>query len=84
MASLFKLRKSEPGMARPFRAPLYPLFPAFALIAAVVCLVTMAYYNQLVAGLFVGIVVLGFVYFSLTKGARKEWVKSTVETGAGA
>ena len=68
MASLFKLRKSEPGMARPFRAPLYPLFPAFALIAAVVCLVTMAYYNQLVAGLFVGIVVLGFVYFSLTKG----------------
>jgi ethanolamine permease len=86
MASLFKLRKTEPGMVRPFRAPLYPVFPAFALLAAVVCLVTMAYYNPLVAGLFVGIVVLGFVYFLLTKGARKEWAPAVdvVESGASA
>jgi ethanolamine permease len=27
MASLFKLRRSEPQLARPFRAPAYPLFP---------------------------------------------------------
>ena len=33
MASLFKLRRSEPRLARPFRAPVYPLFPAFALVA---------------------------------------------------
>ena len=31
MASLFKLRRSEPQLARPFRAPAYPWFPAFAL-----------------------------------------------------
>ena len=27
MASLFKLRRSEPRLARPFAAPVYPLFP---------------------------------------------------------
>jgi ethanolamine permease len=30
MAALFKLRRSEPKLIRPFRAPLYPLAPAFA------------------------------------------------------
>ncbi|MEK8032852.1 ethanolamine permease [Ideonella sp. DXS29W] len=66
MASLFKLRRSEPDMVRPFRAPLYPWFPAFALLAAVVCLLTMVYYNPLVAGLFFGLGVLGYVTFRLT------------------
>jgi ethanolamine permease len=27
MASLFKLGRSEPRLARPFAAPVYPLFP---------------------------------------------------------
>ncbi|MCL7653637.1 ethanolamine permease, partial [Klebsiella pneumoniae] len=35
MAALFKLRRSEPKLIRPFRAPLYPLAPAFALGMAV-------------------------------------------------
>ena len=65
MASLFKLRRSEPGMVRPFHAPLYPWFPAFALAAAVVCLLTMVYYNPLVGGLFVGLGVLGYGCFRL-------------------
>ncbi|MBT0569820.1 ethanolamine permease [Curvibacter sp. CHRR-16] len=72
MLSLFKLRKSEPGMVRPFTAPLYPFFPAFALAAALVCLLTMAYYNAIVAGLFVGILVLGYAYFVLTKHQRQD------------
>ncbi len=37
MAALFKLRRSEPKLIRPFRAPLYPLAPAFALGMAVLC-----------------------------------------------
>lgn len=72
MASLFKLRTVEPDLARPFRAPLYPYFPAFALLAAVVCLVTMVYYNLLIAGLFVALGALGYVYFIATRGRRLE------------
>jgi len=72
MASLFKLRLTEPRLERPFSAPLFPIFPAFALLAAVICLVTMAYFNPLVAGLFVGLMAIGFVYFMTTAGRRGE------------
>lgn len=72
MASLFKLRRSEPNLARPFTAPVFPLFPAFALVAAVVCLVTMAYFNLIVAGLFVGLGVVGYLYFLTTASRRGE------------
>lgn len=71
MASLFKLRRSEPGLARPFRAPLFPWFPGFALAAALVCLVTMAYYNPLIALLFVVLGALGYAYFLTTRRRRE-------------
>ena len=72
MASLFKLRTTEPKLARPFSAPAFPIFPAFALAAAVVCLLTMAYYNPIVAGLFVGLMVIGYIYFLTTATRRGE------------
>jgi ethanolamine permease len=70
MASLFRLRLTEPRMERPFRAPVFPLFPAFALGAAVVCLLTMVYYNPLVAAAFAGLMGLGYFYFLTTAGRR--------------
>jgi ethanolamine permease len=72
MASLFKLRRSEPRLARPFAAPLYPWFPAFALLAAVVCLATMAVFNALVAALFVVLGLLGYGYYLTTATRRGE------------
>ena len=71
MLSLFKLRRTEPNMVRPFRAPFYPILPAFALLGACVCMVTMIYFNPLVFGLFVGFLAVGLVYFLLTKGQRQ-------------
>lgn len=76
MASLFKLRRSEPEMARPFRAPLFPWFPGFALVAALVCLGTMTFFNPLIAALFVGLGVLGYGYFVAT-GKRRAPVPAT-------
>jgi ethanolamine permease len=72
MASLFKLRVTEPHLNRPFSAPVFPLFPAFALGAAVICLLTMIYFNPLMAGLFVGLLVVGYVYFLTTASRRGE------------
>ena len=74
MASLFKLRISEPRLERPFSAPMFPLFPAFALGAAVICLLTMVYFNRLVAGLFVGLMAIGYAYFLTTANRRGEAV----------
>jgi ethanolamine permease len=43
MAALFRLRKREPALPRPFRAPLYPVLPAVSLSVAVVCLLAVAW-----------------------------------------
>lgn len=72
MLSLFKLRRLEPHMARPFRAPFYPLFPAIALTGALICLVTMIYYNLLIFGVFVGFLAAGYGFFLATKGNRQQ------------
>ncbi|MDB6061161.1 MAG: ethanolamine permease [Verrucomicrobiaceae bacterium] len=71
MAALFKLRRTEPFMDRPFRAPMYPIFPAFALAGACVCLVTMVYYNPLIAAIFAGVLIVGYAYFTTTRTRRE-------------
>ncbi|ACL62604.1 ethanolamine permease [Methylobacterium nodulans] len=48
MAALFRLRRTEPNLARPYRAPLYPYAPAFALILATVCFLALVVYNPLI------------------------------------
>ena len=63
MLALFKLRRAEPAMARPFRAPCYPFFPAIALVGAVVCMATMIYYNGLIFCVFLVLLLLGYGYF---------------------
>jgi ethanolamine permease len=72
MLSLFKLRRDEPSMARPFHAPMFPWFPGFALAGALVCMVTMIYYNTLIFGVFVGFLAVGYGYFMLTGGQRQQ------------
>ncbi|MBW8683210.1 ethanolamine permease [Chitinophaga rhizophila] len=64
MISLFILRRKEPGLDRPFRAPYYPWFPGIALVLSIVSLIAIIYYNLLLAGLFfsgMGIALLIFV-----------------------
>jgi len=70
MASLFRLRASEPALERPFRAPGYPVVPAVALGLALVCLVAMAWFNPVIGSLFVALMAGGYVYFQLTAHQR--------------
>ncbi|MDP2071717.1 ethanolamine permease [Methylotenera sp.] len=70
MMSLFALRKKEPDLERPFAAVAYPLFPTIALVMALICLVTMIYFNQQITLVFFGLMALGYVYFSLTQHHR--------------
>ncbi|AMO94753.1 ethanolamine permease [Collimonas fungivorans] len=70
MLSLFRLRRSAPDMARPFRAPFYPWFPAFALVGACVCMATMIYYNALIFGIFAAFLACGYAVFLMTKNSR--------------
>lgn len=76
MLSLFQLRRTEPHMARPFRAPFFPVFPAFALLGACVCMVTMIYYNALIFGIFVAFLAIGYGYFVLTSSNRESVISA--------
>lgn len=67
MIALFKLRRSEPALERPFKVPFYPLFPLVALVISVISFLAMAYYNRqlaliyfLIMGISYGIFKLGF------------------------
>lgn len=63
MLALFRLRKTEPNLHRPFRARFYPFAPIWTLLCAGVCIASVVYYNPLIAALFVGLLFAG--YFGL-------------------
>lgn len=57
MAALFRLRRSDPDLPRPYRAPAYPFAPAFALGMAGLALLTMVYNNRELAAIFAALMV---------------------------
>jgi ethanolamine permease len=59
LASLFRLRRIEPRLERPFATPAYPLFPIVALLIALVSLVAIVYYNLMIAVIFLIAGILG-------------------------
>jgi ethanolamine permease len=71
LLSLFQLRKSEPNRIRSYKAPFYPLLPLIALGLAIICITTMIFLNITIFLLFLGLVLLGYVYFLLTHLQRK-------------
>lgn len=66
MISLFVLRRREPVLVRPFRAPFYPVFPAIALLLSVVCLVAIIYYNLLLSSIFFSGLILAALLLFIT------------------
>ena len=70
MASLFRLRRNEPGLARPYRAPFYPVFPAIALGLGLVCLGAMVWFNGMLTLLFAVLMALAYAYFRGTAAQR--------------
>ncbi|MBO9639153.1 MAG: ethanolamine permease [Siphonobacter aquaeclarae] len=54
MLALFRLRKTQPDLERPFKAPLYPYFPAIALGLATIALAAMAWSYPWLCLLFFG------------------------------
>ena len=63
MLSLFRLRKTEPDLARPYSVPLYPVLPAVALVLSLVCFAAVVWYNQMIAGLYFGVLGVLFIAF---------------------
>ncbi|KQP03960.1 ethanolamine permease [Methylobacterium sp. Leaf93] len=58
MAALFKLRRSEPDLARPYRAPFFPVAPAFALAMAGICFIALVVFNPVIFAIFLAVMVV--------------------------
>jgi ethanolamine permease len=65
MVSLFRLRRIEPSLPRPYRAPGYPWVPCTALVLAVVCLGSMLVAQPGLAAVF------GVIWLTLSFGSLK-------------
>lgn len=65
MICLFILRRKDPAMERPFKAPFYPLFPFIALLLSVVCLGAIVYYNLRLSLLFFAVFISGLILFKM-------------------
>src|SRR5882757_5633849 len=70
MLSLFRLRRREPDLQRPFEAPLYPWFPAIALVLATISLLSMIYFNPVTTLVFIVLMAALWVFYRLTAGLR--------------
>ena len=68
MISLFVLRKKQPLLDRPFKAPFYPYFPFIALLLSSICLVAIIYYNWLLSIIFfISLLLLIILFVALGK-----------------
>lgn len=65
MLSFFALRKKHPSLHRPFKVPMYPVFPIVALFIASVSLISMIYYNMVLAYIFFAIIGASYAYYYL-------------------
>jgi ethanolamine permease len=70
MVAMLKLRKKEPDLPRPFRAPLYPFFPLAALVIASFSFVAVAIYNVKLVMIYVLILAVSFGIFKLWNWRR--------------
>jgi len=59
LASLFRLRRTEPSLSRPFRTPAYPLFPLTASLIALTALIAIVWNNLEISMIFIIVGIAG-------------------------
>lgn len=67
MISVVILRKREPELPRPFRAPFYPMFPIISLIIAVVSIIAMLVFNFKLGLIYFSILIVTFLLYRIFK-----------------
>jgi ethanolamine permease len=68
--SVIALRKREPELVRPYRAPLYPVTPVVALVLALTCVAAMVWSYPVHAAVYLGIVGAGWAAWAALVPAK--------------
>jgi ethanolamine permease len=63
MAAVIKLRRSEPALERPFRAPLHPWLPGVAIVLSLVSFASVGVGSPAIVALYLGALALGALAF---------------------
>lgn len=67
MIALFRLRKKEPALERPFKTPFYPYFPIIALVIALISFIAMTIYNTNLVLIYILVIGMCYVAFKFTR-----------------
>jgi ethanolamine permease len=71
MITVMALRRKEPDLERPYRAPGYPITPLVALVVGLLCLVALVWLNIILSLIYFSILGLAYIWFRLRAGARQ-------------
>ncbi|GAB3643426.1 ethanolamine permease [Spirosoma arcticum] len=63
LLSLFRLRRTEPNLVRPYSTPFYPVVPMTALVLSIICLLAIIYYNRGLSLIFSGLLAVSWLLF---------------------
>jgi ethanolamine permease len=72
MLALFRLRRTQPDLARPYRAPFYPVLPLVALALSGLSLGVIVWFNPGITLIFIGGFAAAVLYYRVTAGRRTE------------
>ena len=72
MIALLQLRKKEPELERPFKAPLYPWFPVIALVIACTAFLAITIYNLTLAFVYFSLLLIAYIWFRLFYGEQQK------------
>jgi len=70
-AAVIRLRRTEPDLPRPYRAPLYPITPLLALGISVVCVISMVWTHPYLALLYLGLLGGSWLLFVVLVPAQR-------------
>lgn len=63
LLSLFRLRKTEPTLVRPFRAPFYPVVPLVALLFAILFIAIVIWTHPVTSSIFIALITIATAVF---------------------
>ena len=63
MLSVIALRRKEPDLERPYRAPFYPVFPVVALVMGIAALVALVWLNIILSLIYLSILGVAYIWF---------------------